>query len=638
MINLHDYNQEMSLCCKYIYLIYNRIIIALFGNMCGIVGYIGKQSALDVLLNGLNRMEYRGYDSSGFVISDNKNVYVQKSLGKIKALEESIRSEKIKGGIGIAHTRWATHGAPSERNAHPHSSCDGKIWIVHNGIIENYKILKKELEAKGHKFKSETDSEVVAHLIEENYSGDIYDALLVSLDKIEGAYGLLVFHVDYPDRLIAVRKGSPLILGVGKNDYVVASDLSAILSYTKDVIFLEDDDILDINNGEHKIVNRKLGSTNKKTENIEWDLSMAEKGGFSHFTEKEIFEQGEALNNSIRGRIDLKNGQVKLGGLDENDRLKNINRLIIVACGTAYYAGAVARYMLEEYADIIVSVEYASEFRYRKTSIDKNTAILAISQSGETADTIAALNEAKNKGAFSLGVVNTVGSSISRLTDAGIYNHVGPEIGVASTKAFTSQLSILSLLTVFLGRQRNMSFSTGESILKELSELSKKQEAVLLEKNIKRIANKYFKHESIIYLGRKYNEAIAYEGALKMRELAYVNTLGLPSGELKHGSIALIDDKHLSIVIAPKDSVYEKNKSSIEEIKARQGKVIVITTKGNKELEELADDVIYIPETLELLTPILSVIPLQLLAYHFAVLRGLDVDQPRNLAKSVTVE
>jgi len=606
--------------------------------MCGIVGYVGKKPALDVLLNGLNRMEYRGYDSAGFVISDTKKIYVHKSLGKIKALEESIKTKEINGKIGIAHTRWATHGVPSEENAHPHSCCQEKIWIVHNGIIENYKVLKKELKEKGHKFKSETDSEVIAHLLEENYKGDIYEALLNSLDKIEGAYGLVVFHVDYPNRLLAARKGSPLILGVGADEYIIASDLSAILGYTKNVIFLEDDDILDINNGTYQIVNRKLGSINKKTEKIEWDLSMAEKGGFKHFTEKEIFEQGEALENSIRGRIDLKNSQVKLGGLDRNERLKNINRLIIVACGTAYYAGAVARYMIEEFADINVSVEYASEFRYRKTNIDKNTAILAISQSGETADTIAALNEAKNKGAFSLGIVNTVGSSISRMTDAGIYNHVGPEIGVASTKAFTSQLSILSLLTVLLGRQRNMSFSLGEEILKELTRLSKKQEAVLNQKNIKTIAQKYYKHESIIYLGRKYNEAIAYEGALKMRELAYVNTLGLPSGELKHGSIALVDDKHLSIVIAPKDSVYEKNKSSIEEIKARRGRVIAITTEGNRELEELADDVIYIPETLELLTPILSVIPLQLLAYNFAVLKGLDVDQPRNLAKSVTVE
>jgi glucosamine--fructose-6-phosphate aminotransferase (isomerizing) len=540
--------------------------------------------------------------------------------------------------LGIAHTRWATHGVPSEENAHPHSCCDGKIWIVHNGIIENYKNLKKDLEEKGHKFKSETDSEVVAYLIEENYRGDIYRALLDSLDKIEGAYGLAVFHVDYPNRLLAARKGSPLILGIGEDEYVIASDLSAILSYTKNVIFLEDDDVLDINKGTHKIVNRKLGSINEKTENIDWDLSMAEKGGYAHFTQKEIFEQPEALNNSIRGRIDLKNAQVKLGGLDRNDRLKNIDRLIIVACGTAYYAGAVARYMIEEYSGLNVSLEYASEFRYRKTNIDKNTAILAISQSGETADTIAALNEAINRGAFSLGIVNTVGSSISRLTDAGIYNHVGPEIGVASTKAFTSQLTILSLVTVLLGRQREMSFSTGKSILKELSSLSEKQEEVLNQKNIKQIAEKYFKINNIIYLGRKYNEPIAMEGALKMRELAYVNTLGLPSGELKHGSIALIDDEHLSIVIAPKDSVYEKNKSSIEEIKARKGSVIAITTEGNKELEDLADDVIYIPDTLELLTPILSVIPLQLLAYHFAVLRELDVDQPRNLAKSVTVE
>jgi glucosamine--fructose-6-phosphate aminotransferase (isomerizing) len=527
---------------------------------------------------------------------------------------------------------------PSEANAHPHSDCKGNIWVVHNGIIENYKKLKKDLELKGHVFKSETDSEVIAHLLEENYEGDIYKALIKSLEKIEGAYGLVVFHKDEPNRLLAARKGSPLLFGLGEDEYIIASDLSAILSYTKNVVFLDDDDILDIKDGTYKIINRKLGKINKKEENIKWDLSMAEKNGFPHFTKKEIFEQSEALENSIRGRMDLANAQVKLGGFDKNDRLKDINRLIIVACGTAYHAGEIAKYMIEEYSDLNVNVEYASEFRYRKTKIDKNTAVLAISQSGETADTIAALNEAKNKGAFSLGIVNVVGSSISRLTEAGIYNHVGPEIGVASTKAFTSQLSILALLTVLLGRKRNMSFVMGERILKELSDLSQKQEKILNQENIEIIAKKYQSYNSIIYLGRKYNCPIASEAALKMRELAYVDTLALPSGELKHGSIALIDNQHLSIVIAPEDSVYEKNKNSIEEIKARQGKVIAITTEGNKELKELADDVIYIPKTLELLTPILSVIPLQLLAYYFAVLRGLDVDQPRNLAKSVTVE
>lgn len=606
--------------------------------MCGIVGYMGKQQALGVLLNGLKRLEYRGYDSAGFLIADNKKIYIQKSLGKIKNLEEKIKNSEINGNIGIAHTRWATHGIPSEENAHPHSSCDQKIWVVHNGIIENYKELKKDLERLGHKFISETDSEVIPHLLEEYYEGNIYDALLKTLKKIKGAYGLVVFHKDEPERLLAARKGSPLLFGLGEDEYIIASDLSAILSYTKNIVFLDDDDVLDINNDSYRVVNRKLGQIKRQEENIEWDLAQAEKNGFPHFTKKEIFEQPEALGNSIRGRIDLKNAQVKLGGLDKNDRLKNINRLIIVACGTAYYAGEVAKYAMEEYSGINVGVEYASEFRYRKTKIDKNTAVLAISQSGETADTIAALNEAKNKGAFSLGIVNTVGSSISRLTDAGIYNHVGPEIGVASTKAFTSQLTITVLIAIFLGRQRDMSFVMGKRILKELSVLSKKQEEILKQKDIEIIAKKYYSYKSIIYLGRKYNYPIAREGALKMRELAYVDTLALPSGELKHGSIALIDDQHLSIVIAPEDSVYEKNKSSIEEIKARRGKVIAITTEGNKELENLADDVIYIPKTLELLTPILSVIPLQLLAYHFAVLRGLDVDQPRNLAKSVTVE
>jgi glucosamine--fructose-6-phosphate aminotransferase (isomerizing) len=607
--------------------------------MCGIVGYVGNQEASQVLLNGLNRLEYRGYDSAGILVCDKANkISIYKSLGKIKSLEEKIGEDKISGNIGIAHTRWATHGVPSEANAHPHSDCKGNIWVVHNGIIENYKKLKKDLELKGHVFKSETDSEVIAHLLEENYEGDIYKALIKSLEKIEGAYGLVVFHKDEPNRLLAARKGSPLLFGLGEDEYIIASDLSAILSYTKNVVFLDDDDILDIKDGTYKIINRKLGKINKKEENIKWDLSMAEKNGFPHFTKKEIFEQSEALENSIRGRMDLANAQVKLGGFDKNDRLKDINRLIIVACGTAYHAGEIAKYMIEEYSDLNVNVEYASEFRYRKTKIDKNTAVLAISQSGETADTIAALNEAKNKGAFSLGIVNVVGSSISRLTEAGIYNHVGPEIGVASTKAFTSQLSILALLTVLLGRKRNMSFVMGERILKELSDLSQKQEKILNQENIEIIAKKYQSYNSIIYLGRKYNCPIASEAALKMRELAYVDTLALPSGELKHGSIALIDNQHLSIVIAPEDSVYEKNKNSIEEIKARQGKVIAITTEGNKELKELADDVIYIPKTLELLTPILSVIPLQLLAYYFAVLRGLDVDQPRNLAKSVTVE
>lgn len=607
--------------------------------MCGIIAYVGSRSAVPILIDGLRRLEYRGYDSAGIAVADCGNVLSIKSVGKIINLESKISGTKISGKLGIAHTRWATHGKPSELNAHPHSDCEEKIWIVHNGIIENYRQLKNELIKKGHKFRSETDSEVVAHLLEENYKGNICEAIQNILPMLKGAYGLVAFHKDEPERLVAARKGSPLVVGLCQDEYIVASDVSAILRYTRDVIFLDDNDVIDINNQNHRIINLKNGESIRESENIDWNQEQAEKNGYEHFTKKEINEQSQVLKDSIRGRIDLENANARLGGLEEiEEKLKDIKRLIIVGCGTAYNAGLVGKYMLEEYAGINVDVEWSSEYRYRKTVTNKETALLAISQSGETADTIAAINEAKTKDMLTLGIVNVVGSAIARLTDAGVYNHIGPEIAVASTKALTSQLGILVLITVLLGRQRQMSFSMGKRILEELMRLPEKQKQVLQDETIIDISSKYADYKSIMFLGRKYNCAIAGEGALKMRELAYIDTLGLASGELKHGSIAMIDEKHLSVVIAPVDSVYEKNKSSIEEIKARGGKVLAVTTIGNNELEDLADDVIYIPKTLELLTPIVSIIPLQLLAYYIAVKKGFDVDQPRNLAKSVTVE
>jgi glucosamine--fructose-6-phosphate aminotransferase (isomerizing) len=609
--------------------------------MCGIVGYIGKKEACPILLEGLRRLEYRGYDSAGIAILNKKNIKTVKATGKICNLENEIEGGSFEGTIGIAHTRWATHGQPNNKNSHPHGDCSGRISLVHNGIIENYLELKRELEKKGHKFRSETDSEVVAHQIEELCKDMNYEkAVLETLKKIRGTYGLAIINQDDPDKIIVARNGSPLVLGVGSDEYIIASDVSAVICHTQQVIYLDDGEVAIVKKDGYRVKTISNENKNKKVSNVDWSLEKAEKQGYEHFMLKEIFEQPSAINDAVRGRILVNEGMARLGGLNSvENRLKKIDRIIIVSCGTSYYAGLIGEYMLEEYAGISVEVEYASEFRYRKPILNKKTAVIAISQSGETADTLAAIHEAKNKGALVLGIVNTVGSTIARESDAGIYNHAGPEIGVASTKAFTSQLSILVLLTVMLGRQREMSLITGKRILSELKKIPSMMETVLAQSSkIRKIAIKYAKYDDFLYLGRKYNFPIATEGALKIKEIAYVHAEGYPTGEMKHGPIALIDKEFPSVCIAPLDSVYEKTISGIQEIKARAGRVIAIATEGDGEIARISDDTIYIPKTLEMLTPILAIIPLQLLAYYVGVSRELDVDRPRNLAKSVTVE
>lgn len=609
--------------------------------MCGIIGYLGKNHALPILIDGLRRLEYRGYDSAGVAVNTAQGVLAIKAVGKIKELENKlITLEKTQGNLGIAHTRWATHGAPSEINAHPHCDCHGKIWLVHNGIIENYKEIKNYLIKRGHKFKSETDTEVIVHLIEDLYYGDLTNALINTLKFIKGAYGLVLFHTDEPTKLLAARSGSPLLVGLGKEETIFASDVSAILCHTKQVVYLNDGEIAEVVQGNIKFFNTDRKEIDKTISRIEWDINQAEKRGFPHYMLKEIFEQPETIESSLRGRLVLKQGKVKLGGLENiNKKLRHIKKIIIVACGTAKQAASVGKYMLEEYAGIPTEVDYGSEFRYRKTILDEKTAVLAISQSGETADTLAAIREAKEKGALTLGIINSVGSTIARETDAGIYNHIGPEIAVASTKAFTSQITILTLLTILLGRLRQMSFVTGERIIQELQTLPEKAKKTIKQSNqIENIAKKYYKYKNFAYLGRKYNFPIALEGAIKLKEISYIHAEGFASGELKHGPIALIDENFPTLIIAPQDSVFEKNLSNMEEIKARSGKIIALTTENNERIDEIADDIIYIPKTLEMLTPILSVIPLQLFAYHMAVLNNRDVDKPRNLAKSVTVE
>ncbi len=617
--------------------------------MCGIIGYLGKNSALPILIDGLKRLEYRGYDSSGVALFLGGEIKTIKSVGRIKELEKRLQTlgvceradpEGLLCNLGIAHTRWATHGKPTENNAHPHFDCSGKISIVHNGIIENYKSLKEKLEEKGHKFKSQTDTEVIAHLFEDLYNGDLTSTLQKTLKLLHGAYGLVLIHKDHPEKIMAAKMGSPLSIGLGDSEMIIASDISAIIMYTKQVIYLDDGEIAEIEKNNLNIFNIDNVKIEKEAQTVNWDIEEAEKKGFSHFMLKEIFEQPESIMNSIRGRIIEKTGKVKLGGFDSvSKKLRDINRIIITACGTAMHAGLVGEYMLEEYAGIPTEVDYASEFRYRKPIIDKETAILAISQSGETADTLAAIREAKEKNALTLGVVNVVGSTIAREIDVGAYNHIGPEISVASTKAFTSQVAIMVLMTVYLGRQRDMSLIIGQRIIKELLAIPEKIKKILeLNDEIKKIAEKYIDAKNFFYLGRKYNNPTALEGALKLKELSYIHAEGLPSGEMKHGSIALIDKNFPSMFICPKDSVYEKNISNMEEVKSRGGRIIAIATEGDEKIKEIADDVIYIPKTLEMLTPILATVPLQLFAYHMAVLKGLDVDKPRNLAKSVTVE
>lgn len=610
--------------------------------MCGIVGYIGNKDNPQIGIDALKRLEYRGYDSAGMAVFDpqKKEIFCIKTKGRISTLEEKFAKSKVRGNPFILHTRWATHGVPSEVNAHPHTDCQKNIWLVHNGIIENYKILKEKLEREGHKFISQTDTEVLCHLIEHFFKGNLEEAVIEALRLVKGTYGLAVISREDPDKIVIARNSSPLVIAVKEGESFVASDPAALISYSREVVFLDDGEIGILKPGDFLIMDLERHPKEKKLSQLDWSVEEAQKGGYPHFMLKEIMEQPETLENSQRGRVLLEEGNAKLGGFENiKDKLREIERLVIVACGTAYHAGMVGEYMIEEYAGIPVEVDIASEFRYRKPVLDEKTAVLAISQSGETADTIAAIREAKEKGILTLGIVNCVGSTISRETDAGVYNHAGPEIGVASTKAFTSQLEILALLTLLLGRQRQMSVVMGQRIAKEITNLPQLARKVLENKDkIEKLAQKYKDYKNFLFIGRKYNYPIALEGALKLKEISYIPCEGYGAGEMKHGPIALIDENFPTVAICPKDSVYEKMISNIEEIKARGGPVLAIATEGDEKIKNLCDDVVYVPKTLEMLTPILTVIPLQLFAYFVGVMRGCDVDKPRNLAKSVTVE
>lgn len=608
--------------------------------MCGIVGYIGKNRAVPVLIDGLKRLEYRGYDSAGLAFFENSGLIIKKTKGKVRDLEELLKNSSYSGTAGIAHTRWATHGVPNRINAHPHTDCSGEITIVHNGIIENYSALKKYLENRGHVFKSDTDTEVIAHLIEENYSGSLFDTLPAALAEVEGTYGLAVISKKEPDRIFAARKGSPLLIGKGKDEFFIASDVAAILRYTNEIIYIEDDEIVELKRDGFSVKSTSNKKVSKKVQQISWNLDMIEKEGFPHFMLKEIFEQKTSLRNTLRGRLNHEEGTVRLDGLLEyTNQLKNSSRIIITACGTSWHSALIGEYLIEELAGIAVEVEYASEFRYRSPIINEGDIVFVLSQSGETADTLGAMKEAKRKGAIVLGICNVVGSTIARESDAGVYIHAGPEIGVASTKAFTSQVLVLAMIALMLGRMKNLPLESGIKIVKALGEIPDLVERVLKkDEEIKEIALSLSKHSNALYLGRGYNFPVALEGALKLKEISYIHAEGYPAAEMKHGPIALIDKNMPVIVIATKDAVYEKIMSNIAEIKARNGSVISIVTRGDEKIKELSDGIFEVPETMTFLSPIVNVIPLQLLAYHVAMERGCDVDQPRNLAKSVTVE
>ncbi len=608
--------------------------------MCGIVGYIGKRKAVPILLAGLKRLAYRGYDSAGLAVIDNGQMQIIKEAGKISKLEDKIQNMEIPGTLGIGHTRWATHGVPNETNAHPHTDSNGKIALIHNGIIENYSSLRTVLLEKGHTFKSETDTEVITHLIEEFYDGDMEEAFRRALAELKGTYGLAVVSLHEPDKIFAARRGSPLVIGIGDDEYFLASDVAAMVAHTRSVFYLNDGEMAILSRNE--IVTKS--STNelieKKVEQVTYDLERIEKSGYPHYMLKEIFEQVNTIHDAFRGRTMHSEGKVKLGGLAEiENQLLDAEKIIIAACGTSWHAALIGKYLIEEYCRIPVEVEYASEFRYRNPIIGRNNVLIVISQSGETADTLAALREAKHRGVLAIGIVNSVGSSIARETDAGVYIHAGPEIGVASTKAFTSQVTVLVLITLLLARKRNMSVVLGQHILDELHNLPDKVKTILAQSHlIEEIAERYKNNRNFLYLGRGINFPVALEGALKLKEISYIHAEGYPAAEMKHGPIALIDDNMPAVIIATKDLIYDKIMNTLEEVRARHGKVIAVANHGDKNIAKLADHVIYIPETSQMLVPILAVIPLQLLAYYIAVKRGCDVDMPRNLAKSVTVE
>ena len=608
--------------------------------MCGIICYVGHKEARPILLDGLKQLEYRGYDSSGFAIRDGRHIDFHRAVGKIFELEKKVGSLDIKGSIGIAHTRWATHGEPTEKNAHPHRDQDENVFVIHNGIIENYLSLKRRIEKRGIVFRSETDTEVLAQLIGLNFDGNLSEAVREAMSQVEGTFGMAVIHRDVPDEIVIARRGSPLIIGVSDEGHFAASDVSAMVRYTNKVVHLQDNEMATLTSDGFSISTAQAKPIKRDTETVEWRAEDAELNGFPHFMLKEIYEQPETIQNAIRGRLEPGEGVPKLGGIMPVwERLKECHHLVIVACGTSYYAGCIGRYVFEKLTEIDVEVELASEFRYRKLNFPPNTFIIALSQSGETADTLAAIREAKRKGASLLGIVNVVGSSISRETEAGVYNHAGPEIGVASTKIFTSQLTILTLLALLLGRHQNMSLTEGVETIRALRALPEQVRTVLSQDNhIQAIAEKYYSSSNWLFLGRKFNYPVAMEGALKLKEVSYIHAEGYAAGEMKHGPIALINPDMPTVAVVPKDDMYDKMISNINEIKSRKGPVIAIVTQGDEKVREMADEIIEIPATLDYLNPILTVVPCQLLAYYCANLLKRDIDKPRNLAKSVTVE
>lgn len=614
--------------------------------MCGIVAYIGTKDAYPILIKGLKRLEYRGYDSAGVALLDAGNIALIKQKGKVSELEELSAKSSTKGNLGIGHTRWATHGPPSQVNSHPHASHSGDIVVIHNGIIENFQTLKEVLIKRGYVFKSETDTEVLAHLIEEvqkNENCSIDKAVRLALNEVTGAYAIAVFSKREPDILVGARKGSPLIVGIGENEFFLASDASPVVEYTKKVVYINDEEMVTLHrNGEFELKTIQNEEKTPYIQELELNLESIEKGGYEHFMLKEIHEQPKSIFDSIRGRVDIENGHVKLGGLEEyKDRIMASRRIIIVACGTSWHAGLLAEYMIEDLARANVEVEYASEFRYRNPVIDEDDIIIAISQSGETADTLAAIEMAKQKGCLILGVCNVVGSSIPRASHAGCYTHAGPEIGVASTKAFTAQVSVFFLIALWIANNKNtLSNSRVKQLLKEIDVLPSKIESLLksCEEKVKLIAKEYKDARNFLYLGRGYNFPAALEGALKLKEISYIHAEGYPAAEMKHGPIALIDDEMPVVFLVNNRSSHEKTMSNVQEVAARKGQVIAIARHGDQQIKKLAKHVIEVPDTEDCLSPILASIPLQLLSYYTAIERGCNVDQPRNLAKSVTVE
>jgi glucosamine--fructose-6-phosphate aminotransferase (isomerizing) len=608
--------------------------------MCGIIGYIGMRGATPLLLEGLKRMEYRGYDSAGVAVMNGAGVETRKAAGKISQLERALAASPVEGDLGIGHTRWATHGVPNECNAHPHIDCKGEIAVVHNGIIENSGTLKKELIARGHKFVSETDTEVIAHLIEEAFDDNLEDAVIEALWQIEGTYGIAVVSSRDKNKIVAARKGSPLLIGLGEGEYYVASDVSAILAQTREVVYLDDGDVAVLTREGYTILNQRAQQLERGVSKIDWDLDQIERGGFAHFMLKEIFEQPATIENCMRGRLLPDQGTSKLGGLNMTDEeLLKFDNILITACGTSWHSALIGEHMLESLARIPVEVEYASEFRYRNPVVTDKTLCIVISQSGETADTLAAMREAKSRGARTYGIVNVVGSTIARESDGGIYVHAGPEIGVASTKAFTSQVIALLLFTLKLARLRNLSMVDGKEIIEEMLRLPAKIQKVLdRAPEIERIAEEFKNAQNFLYLGRGYSFPTALEGALKLKEISYIHAEGYPAADMKHGPIALIDEKMPVVFVTPHDAVFDKVVSNVQEVKARGGRVIAITTREEESLAGKLDYEFRIPQTKDMLTPVLASVPLQLLAYYIAVKRGANVDQPRNLAKSVTVE